>query len=135
DAPRQQSKASPIERDYNNEFIRSLFGTGSAANVSPNIERNSQIVCGGSRGDLLLRSTYKNQTTLTQNNLRVRWIDITTINRGNANFTAVLDLLDATAATRNLFVNKGADKRVVTTPATANDPAPSGDGITNALPA
>src|SRR5437870_3912235 len=134
-APGPQSKASPIERDYNTQFIRSLFDTGSAANVSPNIERNSQIVCGSSRGDLLLRFTYKNATTLTQNNLRVRWIDISTINRGNANFTAVLDLLDSTAATRNLFVNNGADKRAVTTPATANDPAPSADGITNALPA
>src|SRR2546421_6361347 len=134
-APGPQSKASPIERDYNTQFIRSLFDTGSAANVSPNIERNSQIVCGGSRGDLLLRFTYKNATTLTQNNLRVRWIDISTFNRTNPNFTAVLDLLDATAATRVLFVNNGADKRAVTTPATANDPAPSGDGITNALAA
>ena len=134
-APGPQSKASPIERNYNSQFLRSLFDTGSAANVSPNIERNSQVVCAGSRGDLLLRFTYKNATTLTQNNLRVRWIDISTINRGNASFTAVLDLLDSTAATRNLFVNNGADKRAVTTPATANDPAPSGDGITNALAA
>src|SRR3989442_10456338 len=134
-APGPQSKASPIERNYNTQFIRSLFDTGSAFNVSPNVERNSQIVCGGSRGDLLLRFTYKNQTTLTQSNIRVRWVDISTINRGNANFTAVLDLLDSTAATRNLFVNNGADKRAVTTPATANDPAPSGDGITNALAA
>src|SRR6202158_5681525 len=134
-APGPQSKASPIERNFTPQFIRSLFDTGSAGNVSPNIERNSQVVCGGSRGDLLLRFTYKNQTTLTQNNLRVRWIDISTINRGNASFTAVLDLLDSTAATRNLFVNNGADKRAVTTPGTANDPAPSGDGITNALPA
>src|ERR1700730_15789725 len=134
-APGPQSKASPIERNFTTQFIRSLFDTGSAGNVSPNIERNSQVVCGGSRGDLLLRFTYKNQTTLTQNNLRVRWIDISTINRGNASFTAVLDLLDSTAATRNLFVNNGADKRAVTTPATANDPAPSGDGITNALAA
>src|SRR3989442_2705359 len=134
-APGPQSKASPIERNYNTQFIRSLFDTGSAFNVSPNVERNSQIVCGGSRGDLLLRFSYKNQTTLTQNNLRVRWIDISTINRANPNFTAVLDLLDSTAQTRNLFVNNGADKRAVTTPASANDPAPSGDGITNALPA
>ena len=134
-APGPQSKASLIERNYNTQFIRSLFDTGSAFNVSPNVERNSQIVCGGSRGDLLLRFSYKNQTTLTQNNLRVRWIDISTINRANPNFTAVLDLLDSTAQTRNLFVNNGADKRAVTTPASANDPAPSGDGITNALPA
>jgi len=134
-APGPQSKASPIERNYNSQFLRSLFDTGSAANVSPNIERNSQVVCAGSRGDLLLRFTYKNATTLTQNNLRVRWIDISTINRNNASFTAVLDLLDSTSATRNLFVNNGADKRAVTTPASANDPAPSGDGITNALPA
>ena len=134
-APGPQSKASPIERNYNTQFIRSLFDTGSAANVSPNVERNSQIVCGSSRGDLLLRFSYKNQTTLTQNNLRVRWIDISTLGRNNANFPAILDLLDSTAATRNLFVNNGADKRAVTTPASANDPAPSGDGITNALPA
>ena len=134
-APGPQSKASPIERNYNSQFLRSLFDTGSAFNVSPNVERNSQIVCGGSRGDLLLRFTYKNATTLTQNNLRVRWIDISTVNRSNANFTAVLDLLDSTAATRSLFVNNGADKRATTTPATANDPAPSGDGITNDKPA
>ncbi len=134
-APGPQSKASPIERNFNTQFIRSLFDTGSAANVSPNIERNSQIVCGSSRGDLILRFSYKNQTTLTQNNLRVRWIDISTFNRNNPNFTAILDLLDSTAATRNLFVNNGADKRATTTPATANDPAPSADGITNALAA
>ncbi len=130
-APGPQGATSPIERNYNTQFIRSLFDTGSAANVSPNIERNSQVVCGGSRGDLILRFTYKNQTTLTQNNLRVRWIDITTINRSNPNFGAVLDLLDSTAQLRNLFVNNGRDLRATTTPATANDPAPSGDGITN----
>src|SRR5207253_46344 len=94
-APGPQGKASPIERNYNTQFIRSLFDTASAANVSPNIERNSQIVCGGSRGDLLLRFSYRNQTTITQNNLRVRWIDLSTINRANPNFTAVLDLLDS----------------------------------------
>ena len=129
-APGPQSKASPIERNYNTQFIRSLFDTGSAANVSPNVERNSQIVCGGSRGDLILRFTYKNQTTLTQNNLRVRWIDISTFLRFNPTFTATLDLLDATAATKNLFVNAGRDIRTGPT-AAQNDPAPSGDGITN----
>ena len=128
-APGPQSKASPIERNYNTQFIRSLFDTGSAANVSPNIERNSPIVCGGSRGDLILRFTYKNQTTLTQSNLRVRWIDISTINRNGA-ATAILDLLDSTAATRKLFVNNGRD---VTTGGTANDHDPATvrvDGMT-----
>jgi hypothetical protein len=138
-APGPQSTASPIERNYNTQFIRSLFDTGSAANVSPNIERNSQIVCGGSRGDLLLRFTYKNQTTLTQNNLRVRWIDISTITRGNANFNSILDLLDATAATRNVFVASGRDVRTGAA-AGQNDPgtgagSPSADGITNAVAA
>jgi hypothetical protein len=123
-----------MERNYNTQFIRSLFDTGSAANVSPNVERNSAIVCGGSRGDLILRFTYQNQTTLTQNNLRVRWIDLTTISRNNPNFTAILDLLDSTAATRNLFVNNGRD--ISAGPAGGqNDPAPSGDGIVNANPA
>src|SRR6266550_7619574 len=131
-APAPQGKASPIERNYNTQFIRSLFDTGSAANVSPNIERNSAIVCGGSRGDLILRFTYKNNTTLTQNNLRVRWIDLATINRANPNFTAILDLLDSTAATRSLFVNNGKDIRSGTT---QNDPTPSADGITNAVAA
>src|SRR5437899_3891080 len=45
-APGPQGKASPIERNFNTQFIRSLFDTGSAANVSPNIERNSQVVAG-----------------------------------------------------------------------------------------
>ena len=85
-APGPQSKASPVERNFNTQFIRTLFDTGSAANVSPNIERNSTIVCGGSRGDLILRFTYRNNTTLNQSNLRVRWIDISTINRNNAAF-------------------------------------------------
>lgn len=127
-APGPQSKASPVERNFNTQFNRSLFDTGSAGNVSPNIERNSQIVCGGSRGDLILRFTYKNATTLTQSNLRVRWIDVSTINR-NGPATAVLDLLDSTAASRKLFVGNGRD---IPTTAAANDPAPSGDGITNA---
>ena len=136
-APGPQSKASPIERNYNTQFIRTLFDTGSAANVSPNIERNSSIVCGGSRGDLVLRFTYRNNTTLNQSNLRVRWIDISTINRNGA-ATSVIDLLDATAATKKLFVANGRD---VTTTATGNDPTaapgdgsggnPAGDGITN----
>lgn len=134
-APGPQSTASPIERNYTTQFIRSLFDTGAAANVSPNIERNATIVCGGSRGDLILRFTYKNQTTLTQNNLKVRWIDISTINRNNANFTAVLDLLDSTAATRKIFVSTGRDLTATVGTVLANDPAPSGDGITNANPA
>jgi hypothetical protein len=140
-APGPQSKASPIERNYTSAFIRSLFDTGSAANVSPNIERNSTIVCGGSRGDLVLRFTYRNNTTLNQSNLRVRWIDISTINRNNAAATSILDLLDATAATRRVFV---ADGRDVISGTTANDPSaapgdgsggnPSGDGIVNQKP-
>jgi hypothetical protein len=124
-APGAQSTASPVERNYTTHFIRSLFDTGSPANVSPNIERNSQIVCGGSKGDLTLRFSYKNQTGVSQSNLRVRWIDLSTVNRGNANFTSVLNLLDATAATRKIAVNNGADTA-------SNDPAPSGDGIVNA---
>jgi hypothetical protein len=120
-APGPQSTTSPLERNYNTQFLRSLFDTGSAANVSPNIERNSQIVCGGSKGDLVLRFTYKNNTGVVQNNLRVRWIDMSTVNRNNASFTAVLNLLDSTAATKQVAVNNGSD--------TTNDPAPSGDGI------
>ena len=137
-APGPQSRTSPVERNFLTQFIRSLFDTGSAANVSPNIERNSGIVCGGSRGDLILRFTYRNNTTLNQSNLRVRWVDISTINRNNGAATSVLDLLDATAATRKLFVNNGRD---VTTAATGNDPSsapgdgsggnPAGDGIVN----
>lgn len=124
-APGPQGSASLSERNYNTQFLRSLFDTGSAANVSPNIERNSQIVCGGSKGDLTLRFTYKNQTGVIQNNLRVRWIDISTINRNNPSFTSVLDLLDSTATTKQVAVNNGGD-------IPANDPAPSGDGIVNA---
>jgi len=127
-APGPQGSANPIERNFTSQFIRSSFDTGSAIDVSPNRERNGAIVCGGSRGDLILRFTYKNQTTLTQNNLKVRWIDLSTINRGNGNFPAVIDLLDSTAATRNLFVNNGRDIRTGTG---ANDPAPIADGITN----
>jgi hypothetical protein len=123
-APGPQSTTSPVERNYTTQFLRSLFDTGSAANVSPNIERNSQIVCGGSKGDLILRFTYKNNSGVVQNNLRVRWIDMSTVNRNNTSFTAVLDLLDSAAATRTVAVNNGSD-----TP--TNDPAPSGDGIVN----
>jgi len=138
-APGPQSKASPVERNYNTHFIRSSFDTGSAIDVSPNRERNSQIVCGGSRGDLILRFTYKNQTTLTQNNLRVRWIDISTVLRFNPEFNAVIDLLDSTAATRSVFVNNGRDVRTGAA-AGQNDPAigdgsPSADGITNSVAA
>jgi len=140
-APGPQGKASPIERNYTSAFIRSPFDTGSAANVSPNIERNSLIVCGGSRGDLVLRFSYRNNTTLNQNNLRVRWIDISTVNRNNAAATAILDLLDATVATKKVFVAAGKD---LTSGTTANDPSaapgdgsggnPSGDGIVNQKP-
>jgi hypothetical protein len=124
-APGPQSTASLSERNYTTQFIRSLFDTGSGASVSPNIERNSEIVCGGPKGSLVLRYTYKNQTGLIQNNLRVRWIDISTVNRNNASFNAVLDLLDATAATRKVAVNNGQDTAT-------NDTVPSGDGIVNA---
>jgi len=124
-APGPQSTTSPVERNYTSQFIRSLFDTGSAGNVSPNVERHSQIVCGGSKGELILRFTYRNQTGLTQNNFRVRWIDASTVNRNNLSFTSVLDLLDATAATKLIAVNNGQD-------VPANDPAPSGDGIVNA---
>lgn len=129
-APGPQGTTSPIERNFNTQFIRSNFDTGTAIDVSPNRERNGTIVCGGSRGDLILRFTYRNNTTITQNNLKVRWIDLSTINRNNPNFNAVIDLLDSTATTRNLFVNAGRDIRTGTTP-TPNDPAPSGDGISN----
>jgi hypothetical protein len=137
-APGPQGRANPTERNFNTQFIRSLFDTGTPANQSPNIERNSTIVCGGSRGDLILRFTYRNNTTLNQTNLKVRFIDLPTINRNNPGATSVLDLLDATAATRKVFVNNGRD---VTTTATGNDPTaapgdgsggnPAGDGITN----
>lgn len=127
-APGPQSMASPIERNYTSHFIRSAFDTGSAIDVSPNRERNSQIFCGAPRGDLILRFTYRNQTTAIQNNLRVRWIDLSTVNRTNANFASVITLLDSTAATRQVAVINGRD-------IPANDPAPSGDGIVNANPA
>lgn len=147
-APGPQNLASPLERNYGTQFIRSLLDSGSAPDVSPNRERNSQIVCGGPRGDLILRFTYKNQTGLVQTNLRVRWIDLSTINRNNPNFTAILDLLDATAATRKLFVNAGRDLNTGTSAAAIaaqNDPPvapgdgsggnPANDGIVNARPA
>jgi hypothetical protein len=140
-APGPQSMASPMERNYNTQFIRSLFDTGSKFNVSPNIERNSQIVCGGPLGDLTLRFTYKNNTSLAQTNLRIRWIDLSTINRNNPlALNAVIELLDSlnspVGPTRRLFVNIGKDTDAFTFPAVAataqNDPTPSGDGITNA---
>jgi hypothetical protein len=124
-APGPQSSASAVERNYTTHFIRSLFDTGSPANISPNIERNSQVVCGGPKGDLVLRFSYKNQTGTNQNNLRVRWIDLSTVNRGNGIYPSVLDLLDSTTATKKIAVNTGSDN-------VNNDPVPSGDGIVNA---
>jgi len=147
-APGPQSRASQSERNFNTQFIRSAFDTGSAIDVSPNRERNGQIVCGGTRGDLILRFTYKNNTGLAQTSLKVRWIDISTVNRNNANFNSVIDLLSSTQATRTLFVNNGRDLNTGTSAAAIaaqNDPpvAPSGgeggnpanDGIVNARPA
>jgi hypothetical protein len=147
-APGPQNTASPSERNFNTQFIRSAFDTGSAIDVSPNRERNSQIICGSSRGDLILRFTYKNNTGLAQSNLRVRWVDISTLTRNNPNFTSVIDLLDSTQATRLLFVNNGRDINTGTSAAAIaaqNDPPvapgdgsggnPANDGIVNARPA
>jgi hypothetical protein len=147
-APGPQSLASPSERNFNTQFLRSAFDTGSAIDVSPNRERNSQIVCGSSRGDLVLRFTYKNNTGLAQSNLRVRWVDISTLTRNNPNFTSIIDLLDSTQATRRLFVNNGRDINTGTSAAAIaaqNDPPvapgdgsggnPANDGIVNARPA
>jgi hypothetical protein len=147
-APGPQSRNSPAERNFNTQFLRSAFDTGSAVDVTPNRERNGQIVCGGSRGDLILRFTYKNNTGLAQSNLKVRWIDLSTIQRGNTNFTAVIDLLNSTQATRTLFVNNGRDINTGTSAAALaaqNDPPvapgggeggnPANDGIVNARPA
>jgi hypothetical protein len=147
-APGPQSLASPAERNFNTQFLRSAFDTGSAVDVSPNRERNSQIVCGSSRGDLILRFTYKNNTGLAQSNLRVRWVDISTLTRNNPNFTSIIDLLDSTQATRRLFVNNGRDINTGTSAAALaaqNDPPlapgdgsggnPANDGIVNARPA
>jgi len=147
-APGPQGLASPAERNFNTQFLRSNFDTGSAIDVSPNRERNSQIVCGSSRGDLILRFTYKNNTGLAQSNLKVRWVDISTLTRNNANFSAIIDLLDATAATRKLFVNNGRDLNTGTSAAAIaaqNDPPvapsdgsggnPANDGIVNSRPA
>jgi hypothetical protein len=140
-APGPQGRANPTERNFNTQFIRSLFDTGTPANQSPNIERNSTIVCGGSRGDLILRFTYRNATTLNQTNLKVRFIDLPTFNRLNPGATSVLDLLDATAVTRKVFVNNGRDTAGGTGNNVGNDPAgaptdgsggnPAGDGIVN----
>jgi hypothetical protein len=145
-APGPQSTTSPAERNFNTQFIRSAFDTGSAIDVSPNRERNSQIVCGSSRGDLILRFTYKNNTGLAQSNLRVRWVDISTLTRNNPNFNSAIDLLDSTQATRLLFVNNGRDTTsALASNTTANDPSvapsdgaggnPANDGIVNARPA
>jgi len=130
-APGPQGRNTPIERNFNTAFGAVLFDTGSAANVSPNIERNSQPVCGGSRGDVILRRTYKNTTTLTQTNLRIRWVQLSTLGNSAA---PVLTVLDSTAPTRSLFVQNGRDIRTGTA-ALQNDPAPSGDGITNSVAA
>jgi hypothetical protein len=127
-APGPQSKASPIERNHTTKFIRSLFDPFFTAAQAPNRFQNPPPVCGGPNGELILRFTYKNLTGLTQNNLRVRWIDLSTINRGNPNYTAVLDLLDSTPpAVKTLLV-------VLTRDLASNDPWPTGDGITNASP-
>lgn len=147
-APGPQNTLSPAERNFNTQFIRSAFDTGSAIDVSPNRERNSQIVCGSSRGDLILRFTYKNNTGLAQGNLKVRWVDISTLTRNNANFNSIIDLLDSTQATRRLFVNNGRDINTGTSAAALaaqNDPPlapgdgsggnPALDGIVNARPA
>jgi hypothetical protein len=148
-APGPQGRANPTERNYTTQFVRSVFDTGAAANVTPNTERSSGIVCGGSRGDITLRFSYKNQTTVAQTNLRVRWIDLSTINRGNASFSSIIDLLDSTApgGVRRVFVRNGRDLNPLATGSGAaavaaqNDPAadpgggvggnPSNDGIVN----
>jgi hypothetical protein len=132
-APGPQSKASPIERNYNTRFLMSLFDPGSLAFKSPNRVQNiTSIVCGGPQGDLILRFTYKNLTGSAQN-LRVRWIELSTINRNNTVYTGVLNLLDSTGPTvKTLGVIKTWD---ITFPLSlANDPPPTGDGITNANP-
>lgn len=128
-APGPQSTTSPAERNFITQFVRSAFDTGSAIDVSPNRERNSTIVCGSSRGDLILRFTYRNNTGLPQGNLKVRWVDLSTLTRNNPNFSAIIDLLDSTQATRRLFVTNGRD--ITGSGATANDPSPTGDGIVN----
>lgn len=148
-APGPQGRANPTERNYNSQFVRSLFDTGAIASVTPNTERSSGVVCGGSRGDITLRFTYKNNTTVAQSNLRARAIDLSTINRGNASFTSIIDLLDSTApgGVRRVFVRSGRDLNAASTGTTAaavaahNDPAaapgdgsggnPSLDGIVN----
>jgi hypothetical protein len=148
-APGPQGRANPTERNYTTQFVRSLFEIGSAQNVTPNTERSSGIVCGGSRGDLTLRFTYKNLTTVAQTNLRVRWIDLSTINRANPSASSILDLLDSTApgGVRRVFVRTGRDLNGLTGTAAAdqNDPGtapgdgsggnPSLDGIVNGRPA
>jgi hypothetical protein len=133
-APGPQSRTSPVERNYNAQFIRSLFDPGSLSFLSPNRVAIGTPVCGGPNGSLILRFTYKNMTSLAQNNLRVRWIDVSTINRGNSNYPGVLDLLDSIApAVKSLPV-------ALTSDLLTNDPffgpgSPFGDGITNANPA
>jgi hypothetical protein len=130
-APGPQSSTSPVERNYNTQFIRSLLDPGSLSFLSPNRVQIVTPVCGGPQGYLILRFTYKNMTGFTQNNLRVRWIDVSTINRGNLNYPGVLDLLDSIGpAVKTLPV-------VLTSDLLTNDPflgpgSPFGDGITNA---
>jgi hypothetical protein len=151
--PGPQGKANPTERNYTTQFVRSAFDAGAGASVTPNTERSSGIICGGSRGDLTLRFTYKNLTTVAQTNLRVRWIDLSTINRGNPSFPSIIDLLDSTApgGVRRVFVRNGRDLNPLATGSGAaavaahNDPAadpgggvggnPSLDGIVNGRPA
>lgn len=133
-APGPQSKASPIERNYNTKFIRSLFDPVSLPFVPPNRVQMAPPICGGPFGELILRFTYKNLTGSTQTKLRVRWIELSTINRANPNYLGVLNLLDSTGpGVKSLFVLGGRDTTFP--PFFANDPFPSGDGITNANPA
>jgi hypothetical protein len=158
-APGPQGRANPTERNYNTQMTRSLFDTLVSDQQTPNRERSSGVVCGGSRGDLVFRFTYKNLTTVAQANLRVRFIDLSTINRTGApaqvnpaaaavppnTAVSILDLLDSTApgGVRRVFVRNGRDLNASTGTAAAgqNDPTvapgdgsggnPSFDGIVN----
>jgi hypothetical protein len=132
-APGPQSLKSPIERNRNTQFTQSLFDPFGLPFLAPNAERSLIPACGGPQGTLILRFTYKNQTGSTQKFLRVRWTDLSTINRTSSLATAVLVSLDSTAPFKTLFVNNGRDSSF-------NDPlsgsgSPPGDGIVNNLPA